>query len=152
LGESVNAILRLGLLDIDELTEMRRVLEIPAARWAASNRTAWHIAELKRIVQRQRSTIDQPEIVTHDLEFHAIISHASGNRLLAAFVSAVHAAAGPVWLLEITAEVGKATVKQHLSILAAIEAGDGDRAAVAMSQHLDYVLRYSTNPTVTEEP
>jgi GntR family transcriptional repressor for pyruvate dehydrogenase complex len=152
LGESMNAILRLGLLRIDEITEVRPLLEISAARWAASNRTASQITELKRIVERQRSTIDHPDIVAYDLEFHAIIGHASGNRLLAAFVSAVHAAVDPERLFEVTDGIGTTTVQQHLSILAAIEAGDGDRAAAAMSQHLDSVLCDPKDPTVTEEP
>ena len=49
----------------------------------------------------------------------------------------------PAQFLEITPEVGKQTVKQHMAIVAALEAGDGERAAQAMDEHLDYVLRYS---------
>src|SRR3954471_9596769 len=39
LSESMDTIVRIGALSIDEITEVRRVLEIPAAQWAARNRS-----------------------------------------------------------------------------------------------------------------
>jgi GntR family transcriptional regulator, transcriptional repressor for pyruvate dehydrogenase complex len=153
LGESMNTILRLGSLHVDEITDVRRLLEIPAAGWAASNRTTADLAEMRQILDRQRSTtVVGSEIVTYDLQFHTMIGRASGNRLLAAFVSAVHAAAHPVRYLDMTVDVGKASVDQHLAILTAIQDGDANRATTAMSQHLDYFLRYSSQSTATEEP
>ncbi|WP_326686186.1 FadR family transcriptional regulator [Streptomyces sp. NBC_01795] len=145
LGESVDTILRLGALDVLELTEVRRVLEVPAARLAAQHRTDVHLGELRSIVERQRTTtIDDPGIPGYDLAFHTTIGQASGNRLLAAFIAAVHDATHPAQFLDVTDEVGRRTVKQHMAILAAIESGDEAVAAEAMESHLDYVLRYST--------
>jgi GntR family transcriptional regulator, transcriptional repressor for pyruvate dehydrogenase complex len=144
LRESVDTILRLGALDVNELTEVRRVLEIPAARLAAKNRTDAHVGELKSVVERQRTTtIHDPGIPGYDLAFHTTIGQASGNRLLAAFIGAVHDATHPAQYLEVTEEVGRRTVKQHIAILEAIEKGAEDAAAEAMESHLDYVLRYS---------
>lgn len=146
ISESVDTILRLGTLHIGELTEMRRVLEVPSARWAAEHRTDAQVEALHAIVEQQRSTtIDDPNIPRYDFEFHTTIGEASGNRLLAAFVAAVHGATHPVEYLEVTPEVGSNTVKQHMAIVTAIEAGDTDGAAEAMATHLDYVLRYSTD-------
>lgn len=145
LSESVDTILRLGALDVPELTDVRRVLEVPAARMAAQHRTDEHLNELRSIVERQRTTtIDDPGIPGYDLAFHTTIGQASGNRLLAAFIAAVHDATHPAQFLEVTAEVGRRTVKQHMMILGAIESGDKEAAAEAMQSHLDYVLRYST--------
>jgi GntR family transcriptional regulator, transcriptional repressor for pyruvate dehydrogenase complex len=145
LRESVDTILRLGALDVNELTEVRRVLEIPAARLAAKNRTDAHLRELESVVERQRTTtIDDPGIPGYDLAFHTTIGQASGNRLLAAFIGAVHDATHPAQYLDVTKEVGHRTVKQHMAILKAIEEGAEDAAAEAMESHLDYVLRYST--------
>jgi GntR family transcriptional repressor for pyruvate dehydrogenase complex len=146
LTESVDTILRLGSLDIRELTDMRRVLEVPAARWAAQYHTDAQLEKLHTIVDQQRkTTIDDPEIPSYDLAFHSTVGHASGNRLLAAFICSIHDATHPAQYLDVTAEVGKRTVKQHIEIVAAIEAGDTVRAAEAMENHLDYVLRYSTD-------
>lgn len=145
LSESMDTIVRLGSLDVDELTAMRRVLEVPAASWAAHHRQEQHLAALQKIVERQRTTtIDDPDIVVYDRDFHVIISQASGNRLLSAFISAIHESTLPARFLCVTPEVGRETVKQHLAILGAIRAGSSSEAAEAMDEHLEYVLRYST--------
>ena len=149
LGESVDTILRLGALDIAEITLVRRVLEVPAASLAAGNRSAEHLRRMRGVVDRQRSTtIDDPLVPSYDLEFHATVGEASGNRLLGAFVRALHATTYPARYLEITSEVARNGVKQHIAILAAIEAGRPEDAAAAMEAHLDYVLRYSTDGSV----
>jgi GntR family transcriptional repressor for pyruvate dehydrogenase complex len=145
LSESMDTILRLGALDVEELTSVRRVLEVPAADWAAKNREQAHLETLQSIVQKQRNTtINDPEIPSYDLAFHTTIGHASGNRLLAAFIAAVHDSTHPAQYLEVTKEVARRTVKQHMEILSAIEDQDADAAREAMAQHLDYVLRYSS--------
>jgi GntR family transcriptional repressor for pyruvate dehydrogenase complex len=146
ISESVDTILRLGTLNIGELTEVRKVVEIPSARWAATNRSDEDVAKLHEIVERQRTTtIDDPDIPQYDYEFHTTIGRASGNRLLASFVAAVHAGTRPVEYLEVTPEVGRKTVKQHIAIVKAIEAQDPEAAASAMETHLDYVLRHSVD-------
>ena len=145
LSESMDTIVRIGALDIDEITEVRRVLEIPAAQWAARNRTDKDLEVMKEVVEIQKSTtIDDPEIPTYDLRFHTAIGRASGNRLLEAFIAAVHDATHPAQFLEVTPQVAKKTVRQHIAILAAIERGESEAAGEAMREHLDYVLRYST--------
>src|SRR5215217_1309711 len=64
LSESMDTIVRLGSLDIDELTSMRKVLEVPAASWAATHIDEPQLAVLQTIVDRQRSTtIEDPNIV-----------------------------------------------------------------------------------------
>ena len=120
------------------------MLEIPAAEWAARNRSDAHLEVMKSVVAQQRSTtIDDPDIPEYDLRFHTAIGYASGNRLLAAFIASVHDATHPAQFLDVTPEVAKKTVKQHMAIVAAIEAGDPVRSAEAMREHLDFVLQYS---------
>jgi GntR family transcriptional regulator, transcriptional repressor for pyruvate dehydrogenase complex len=146
LRESMDTILRLGALNIRELTDLRCVLEIPAARLAAQHRSEEHVAKLREIVEQQRvSTIDDPRISAYDLAFHSIVGQASGNRLLAALIASVHDATHPAQYLDITPEVGRRTVKQHMAIVEVIEARNAAGAAAAMETHLKYVLRYSTN-------
>jgi GntR family transcriptional repressor for pyruvate dehydrogenase complex len=89
--------------------------------------------------------LDDPEIPNYDSAFHALIGQASGNRLLAAFVAAVHAVTHPVEYLEVTSEVARKTVKQHMAIVSALEAGSPDDAAEAMETHIDYVMRHSSH-------
>jgi GntR family transcriptional repressor for pyruvate dehydrogenase complex len=144
LTQSMDTIVRIGALDIAEITEVRRVLEIPAAEWAARNRTTSDLEVMKAVVAQQRATtIDDPDIPEYDLRFHTAIGYASGNRLLAAFIASVHDATHPAQFLDVTPEVAQKTVRQHMAIVAAIEAGDPARAADAMHEHLDFVLQYS---------
>jgi GntR family transcriptional repressor for pyruvate dehydrogenase complex len=151
LSESMDTIVRLGSLDLDELTSMRRVLEVPAASRAATNIDEEQLASLQKIVERQKTTtIEDPDIVSYDRDFHVTIADASGNRLLAAFVSAIHDATRPAQFLCVTPEVGRSTVKQHLAIVAAIRSGSPQDAADAMEEHLDYVLRYSSETGGTD--
>ena len=144
LSESMDTIVRIGALSIDEITEVRRVLEIPAAQWAARNRTQADLDEMKRVVEIQKkTTIDDPDIPSYDLRFHTTIGRASGNRLLEAFIAAVHDATHPAQFLDVTKEVARKTVRQHIAIVGAIEANDPGMAGEAMREHLDFVLRYS---------
>ena len=144
LGESMETIMRLGTLEIGELTQVRHILEVPASRLAATGRSEADIEHLRSIVERQRTTtIDDPEIPSYDRDFHTTIGNASGNRLLGAFVAALHEATHPVEFLNVTQTVANRTVKQHMAILKAIEAGDAAEAESAMKDHLDYVLRSS---------
>ena len=153
LSESMDTIVRLGSLDIDELTSMRRVLEVPAASWAALNRQDQQVSALHDIVERQKSTtIDDPDVVVFDRDFHVTVAHASGNRLLAAFIAAIHQATLPARFLCVTPEVGRATVKQHIAILKAIDTGSARDAAEAMDEHLEYVLQYSTETPEGNQP
>ncbi len=152
LSESMDTIVRLGSLDLAELAAMRRVLEVPAASWAARNRDDKQLSRLEGIVERQKTTtIEDPEIVSYDRDFHVTIARACGNRLLAAFVSAIHNSTRPAQFLCVTPEVGRTTVKQHIAIVGAIRAGSPEDAAAAMEEHLEYVLRYSAETRGTED-
>lgn len=143
LSGSVDTILRLGGLDVRELTEVRWVLEVPAARLAARHRSEAHLVELRSVLEQQRTTaMDDPGVPDHALAFHTAVGRASGNRLLAAFVAAVHDVTHPAQDSQVAEEAGPWTVKQHLAILAAIESGDETAAAEAMQSHLDDVLRH----------
>ncbi len=152
LSESMETIVRLGSLDLAELTAMRQVLEVPAAAQAAKRCSEHQLARLRTIVERQKmTTIDDPQIVDFDRDFHITIARASGNRLLAAFISAIHETTRPAQYLCVTPEVGRSTVKQHLAILAAIREGSAEDAAIAMREHLEYVLCNSAEAHRTEQ-
>lgn len=146
LGQSIDAILRLGALEIEEIGAVRHVLEIPAASLAAEHRGREHLRRLEHVLQRQRSTtIDGPDIPSYDIEFHTVIGQASGNRLLSAFISALRSSTSPVRYLEVTPQVATATARQHMAIHAAITERNAERAGDAMAEHLDYVTNHSTN-------
>jgi GntR family transcriptional regulator, transcriptional repressor for pyruvate dehydrogenase complex len=138
--DSVNKQLRVGALQANEVAMVRQYLEVPAARLAAAHRDNQHLKTLTETVRRQKSiSVESPEVPELDAKFHATIAAASGNRLLSAFVYAMHRETEPVHYLELSPEVGLETVRQHQKILKAINAQDPDAAEKAMIEHLSYL-------------
>jgi DNA-binding FadR family transcriptional regulator len=138
--DSLHHRLRLGHLRADELAMVRQYLEVPAARAAARHRSAADLAALREVVHRQRTiSVDDPEVPELDSRFHRTIAAASGNRVLAAFVAALHSETEPVHYLDLSPEVGRDTVRQHQRIVKAIAAHDPDAAEQAVVEHLSYL-------------
>ena len=126
LGESMDNIVRLGSLDIDELTAMRRVLEVPAASWAAESATApSHLALLEGIVERQRTRIGRRPgdrgATTVTSTSRSLTHPATG----CSRPSSPRSTTPPdqAQSLCVTPHVGRSTLKQHLAIARAIRSG-----------------------------
>lgn len=140
LGESIENTLRFGNIGFDEVIRVRRMLEIPAARLAAQHRGEDEVERMRDFVGRQKdTTVDDPEVPSLDMNLHMAIAEASGNRVLASFVNALHRVIRPVLYVDISPEVGRDTVGQHLAIVRAIEKREPEEAASAMEAHLDYL-------------
>jgi DNA-binding FadR family transcriptional regulator len=140
MSERLHSTLEFGSITYDEVATFRRLLEVPSAQLAAQNRTQFHLGALEALVgEERRTTVDDPRVPGFNAEFHGLVAEASGNRLLSAFVGALHRAAQPLAFIDISPEVGRQTVRHHIGILAAISAQDPDRATLAMNTHLDYL-------------
>jgi DNA-binding FadR family transcriptional regulator len=145
LRESMDNILRLGTIEMREVSSVRLLLEVPSAQLAARNREEQQLEQMRAILDSQRTADHKdPQIPGYDIAFHRTIAEASGNRVLLAFVTALHLASQPVRFLELSPEVGKVTVRQHLSVFKAIEDQDPDAAGAAMQEHLAYLESHSS--------
>lgn len=141
--DSVSNLLALGSIRFDEVADMRQMLEVPSVRLAAVNRSSEDLVRLKEILVAQKAaSVDDPGVPDLDRQFHTTIARASGNRVLASFVAALHHATEPVHYLSLSPEVGRETVRQHQAILRAIDAGDVDLAEKAVTEHLTYLRRH----------
>lgn len=148
LSDSIENTLRLGTVKYDEVAQVRSLLEVPSATLAAMNRTEDGVQELRSIVERQKEiTFGHPEVPQLDISFHSAIGDASGNRVLASFVTALHTAIRPVLATHLDAETGRNTVRQHAAIVKAIEQGDTKAAADAMQEHLSYLQKLRNERT-----
>lgn len=147
LSEQMDLFVNLGNASPDDVVSVRAYLEIPAARLAALQRTDSDIDRLRRIVGIQkRTSVDDPEVPKLDVNFHSAIAAASGNRVLSAFVLALHSVSQPVRHIRLSPDVGQATVAQHVAVVHAIEDGDPDAAETAIREHLDYLGSLSYEP------
>ncbi|MCR1781293.1 FadR family transcriptional regulator [Nocardioides carbamazepini] len=140
---AVDNLMALGNIEFDEVADVRQQLEVPSVRLAAAHRSDEQLAELTAIVDRQKSaSVDDPDVADLDRQFHTLIATASGNRVLAALVAALHHVTEPVHYLDLSPDVGRTTVKQHQAILRAIAKGNGDAGEKAIVEHLTYLRKH----------
>jgi DNA-binding GntR family transcriptional regulator len=128
-------------LDIEETLEVlsvRRLLEVEAAGAAAGKLPATVIDRLRRRVTALAASGDpgSPERLLLDLDLHRAIGEACGNRCLARMIADLRRRT-QLFATRRTPERLEPICAEHLSILAALEAGDADAARQAMAEHID---------------
>jgi DNA-binding FadR family transcriptional regulator len=139
-GESVTNVMQLGSLSYREVADVRAMLEIPSASLAARNRREEHLQKLDQIVERERSVdVSDREVPDLNASFHETVAEASGNRLLAALVSALHSATHPLAFIDTSPDLGRQSVIDHLRLVQAIQSQDEHGAADHMRDHLAYL-------------
>jgi GntR family transcriptional repressor for pyruvate dehydrogenase complex len=130
----------LFLLDdtsLQELTEMRLMMEPALAAKAAERANSQHIATLRQsIVDLERSSLDRVRLVASDLLFHRTIFQASGNRLAGRLFHTIHRAMLNMMIVTSQLVDLEHTLQFHRPILDAIEQRDSDLAARLMLNHL----------------
>ncbi|MCH1881401.1 FCD domain-containing protein [Agrococcus sp. ARC_14] len=142
-AERLGAILDLGSVTPAEVSNFRDLLEVPSARLAAQHRSEASLAVLSEIIDQERSTtFDDPAVPEFNARFHSEIANASGNRVLAAFVAALHSTARPLAFVYIDEEFGRVAVGHHIALHHAIRDEDSEAAALAMRNHLDYLREH----------
>ncbi|HUZ95419.1 MAG TPA: FCD domain-containing protein [Edaphobacter sp.] len=131
----------LFLLDdtsLQELTEMRLMMEPALAAKAAERANTQHIALLRQsIVDLGHSKHDRVRLVASDILFHRAIFQASGNRLAGRLFHTIHRAM--LNMIMVTSQLVdlEHTLHFHQPILEAIEQRNSELAARLMTDHLN---------------
>jgi DNA-binding FadR family transcriptional regulator len=129
------------MVSLDDFMKLRELLEVPAARMAAENRSEDDLRQLGASIPGGFSDISRRDQFLFNKEFHSAVAEASGNTLL-------YVAAQPIFSV-LNAGVARSRLANsfstrvhddHEKILKAIRAGDADAAAEEMQHHLE-VLR-----------
>lgn len=124
---------------LDDIVDVRRVLEAQMARQAAANATEAGLAEIKALLTTLAAQVSTPEVyILTDVDFHDAIMRASGNRLARAIVRTVHSEARASTRYNGHPRRGdcEASNAGHARIYERIVARDPDGAAAAMSEHI----------------
>jgi DNA-binding GntR family transcriptional regulator len=130
---------------LDELFELRLMLEPVAARWAAGGITAPQVGELSRMLTDVREFSGTAsgddyrgyrEVALHDGQFHDAIAEASGRVLLLQTLRKLHPHA-QLYRLFFRHGLERETLVEHTEILRALRSGDPNAAAAAMTTHLE---------------
>ncbi len=132
----------LSEFSVTDLLGYRRALELEAAQQAARHRTDEQLAAMKRALDTSVPPPEQPFGRNRGKapgQFHFLVMEASGNTLLVGLYAGVMQAlrlaisAGAV----VEAADADARLRDHLDLLAALEAGDVATAAHVMANHVD---------------
>ena len=141
--DSLRLLLRRRDAKIEQLLELRAILELGVAGLAAERRTDDHLTAMRHALDVMRRKPDEPEgYVYADLEFHATLARAAQNPLLSPLLQPLEEL-----LLEsrLATFSGPRTVKlrtaQHEEIYERIVARDASGARAAMRRHLADTMR-----------
>ncbi|MBC6720702.1 FadR/GntR family transcriptional regulator [Treponema sp. Marseille-Q4130] len=135
---AVSRIMQMNNISDDDLTQMRAMLEVNAARLAAANITDDILEALRSNIEEfSDKALSPKERVALDCRFHNLIAKASGNALLEIF--------NDVLISLLTDYMGKGVlvaggiddaIIRHKKILHALEAHNTTDAVVAMNEHI----------------
>lgn len=131
----------LFLLDdttVEDLTELRLLMEPGLARLAAQRATAADVAMLRQSIRDlENSSNDKLKLVSSDLLFHRAIFQASKNRTAGNLFHNIHRAMAKMMLVTSQLVELEHTLAFHKPIMQAVEDRDGELAARLMQEHLE---------------
>ena len=121
-----------------DLKEARLMMEVGLVRVAVGRASAPDIERLAADLDAMREAMGRTDrFIEADMAFHGTIASISGNALIAAGVRGILG-----WLSRFKADMvsvrgaEELTIREHARILRAVERGDPDGAARAMSDHI----------------
>lgn len=129
----------LNVPDLDQLSEMRLLLEAQCARWAATRATADDLVVLDALRQEQAAILpeDSRRLFEVDHKFHQAIARAAHNKYMARTLDQFFGQSQRLWYLALP-HLGflPAAVEKHLGLVEAIKTGNADRAEEIMRDHV----------------
>ena len=131
-----------GATELLELLQIRRLLEGEAAAAAAGRIPADKLASVKARLEdvMRHSAAGGESTWTADNEVHDLVSAHCGTKSLAGMIADARRRAR-LCNVERLAQRSVLARGEHLAIVEALQAGDGERARQAMAAHLDNVRR-----------
>lgn len=134
---------RTSRAELLEIFEVRRALEVEAARLAALRRTDADLAELERVLEERAQAgrgEDLEQFVESDVRLHRLIAAASHNAMLIELYDDFAAALRDALRSSVDRSPWADQVTIHDELIAAIRAGDATAAAAATVAVLDALI------------
>jgi DNA-binding GntR family transcriptional regulator len=135
--------------EVDELLDVRELLEMETARLAAKTATADQLARLREICREGQTAVeagDTLRFVAVNNQFHAELARVAGNAVLAELAEIVGRRVR--WYYRLVAPLrGHDSCAEHLDMVAALEAGDGQRASSVARKHTERTRTAYHRPT-----
>ncbi len=130
---------QLNRQQLDELYELRLLLEPYAARCAAermSDTELQRVTQLARKMEPGESRTSYDRFAVQDSELHDLIAIGSGNLLIRDALAKMHTHLH-IFRLRFHSEVTKEAFTEHGKLVAALAQRDAEGAAAAMREHIE---------------
>ena len=136
---------KLSSEEIEEIFELRALLEPYLLRRAIRKITKAELAELRDIVQRARGMKDIGEWAGLNVEFHRTLYRAADKPVASQFLENLLIRADRYLKLQTISAASKITEsdRQHEDMLNLIEKGDEEAAVAALREHIRWTADYA---------
>ncbi|GAA3650829.1 GntR family transcriptional regulator [Nonomuraea antimicrobica] len=129
--------------DLDELTEIRALIEVPTVARLADSSRAEEFERLRPLAEEIVSAGERGDLLAYvdaDLRFHVELLTLGGNAHLVSVVRDLRNRARLYGLSQLSARGGLGeSAREHLHLLDALKTGDGEAVARLMSDHIGHV-------------
>jgi DNA-binding GntR family transcriptional regulator len=132
---------RPGLEEAREIFEMRRGLEAQAVRLVVKRWRAEYGSALEGHVREERAAEGRDPAVAIRLagEFHIKLAEMAGNRLLLRYLTEVVSRCSLILAVYGRPHSSECAISEHQEVIAALRAGDAERAVAIMDEHIGSV-------------
>ena len=134
-----------SISEIIKILESRATIEADLARSAAKNATARDVRELQTLanaIKQNKNGSDIDSFIAADRAFHRKLAELAGNSVLSDFAQQLHERSIRYWYLHLWRTIDvQATARQHAAIADAIARHDETRAARALREHIDTLMK-----------
>jgi DNA-binding GntR family transcriptional regulator len=128
--------------DLDEIGELRLMLEVPAMRKVVERASVDELQLLEPAVSEIENAAeagDMSRYILADREFHLGLLELTGNARLVRLVGQLRDQTRVIGLAELAASGGlMASTREHREILRALQRRDGDAAEALMQAHIEH--------------
>jgi DNA-binding GntR family transcriptional regulator len=136
-------VVKLTDTELDQITELRRLLEVPTVASVAGRLDAETVERLRDLEARVRSAALDADVVAYieaDRELHLTLLEAAGNSRLVELVGRLRDQSR-LYALDQLAGAGTlvASADEHRALIDAVVAGDAGAATSIMEHHLGHV-------------
>ena len=121
---------------------VRRLLEVGMARSLAREATPEKLAALREHMALERAAVAAGNVSERTSllgDFHVRMAELLGNRVLAEMLSDLLSRCALITLIYQSRDAAAHSSDEHLELVEALAAGDEERAAQLMAEHLDHV-------------
>lgn len=128
--------------DLDEIGELRLMVEVPGTRLVVERATDEELATLERVVADLQTTAEESDLagfLLADRQFHLGLMEMTGNRRLARLVEQLRDQTRLIGLKEL-AQARRLTdsAREHRELLEALRARDADKVENLMRVHIEH--------------